>query len=99
MAKECRNLERVHNVVPILIVRLAVPWDELLAYIWEGTENETLAESFTIRMLRLFKVLRIARASRLIKRITISLTLHTKFVESAIFFMYHLANASPFKVE
>eukprot|EP01048_Picozoa_sp_COSAG05_P019619 COSAG05_NODE_3120_length_2308_cov_92.211467_1_plen_596_part_10 len=47
-----------------------------------------LAKSQSVGMLRLVKVLRLARASRLIKRLTMSWTVHTKFTDAFIFLMY-----------
>jgi len=38
--------------------------------------------------MRLLKVLRIARASRLINRLTATWTLHTAFIEAGKFFFY-----------
>lgn len=53
-----------------------VPWDIVLE---EVTTHG--------RMLRIVKVLRLARAGRIIKRLTMGLTVHTKFIDAINFFV------------
>jgi hypothetical protein len=67
-------------------------WIDLVAtidWVWvaktAGTEN---ADTPVIRMMRLLKVLRLARASRLINRLTSTLSVHTGYIEALKFFMY-----------
>ena len=60
-----------------------VPWDKAV-----GLYNKQWASSKRIRLVRIVKVLRLARASRLIKRLTMSWTIHTKFTDGLKFMMY-----------
>jgi hypothetical protein len=61
-----------------------VDWDKIIAL----TGDERFADSPLVRMLRLIKVLRLARASRLIHKITAKWTLHSGYIEAFKFFMY-----------
>jgi hypothetical protein len=61
-----------------------VQWDLLIQLLGTGIS----ADSPIVRLSRLVKVFRLARASRLIGRITATWTLHTAFIEAAKFFFY-----------
>ena len=54
------------------------------AFEWMGFDSKS---SF-IAMMRLLKVLRLARASRLIGKLTVKWTTHTGYIEAFKFFMY-----------
>jgi hypothetical protein len=60
-----------------------INWDIVIAAIGHSNTDSPL-----IRMMRLLKVLRLARAGRLINRLTSSWTLHTAYIEAAKFFFY-----------
>jgi hypothetical protein len=60
-----------------------VPWSILVAWV-----DSVLAQSDMVSMLRLLKVFRLARAGRIIKRITQTMTIHTKFIDAVNFFIY-----------
>eukprot|EP01043_Picozoa_sp_COSAG02_P075208 COSAG02_NODE_15402_length_1174_cov_1.082791_2_plen_235_part_01 len=60
-----------------------INWDVVIETISSSTTDSPL-----IRLMRLLKVLRLARESRLINRLTASWTLHTAFIEAAKFFFY-----------
>jgi hypothetical protein len=51
----------------------------------EGTQNNLPP---VVSLLRLLKVLRLARAGRIIKRLTMTWTLHTRFIDAFNFFLY-----------
>ena len=61
-----------------------VQWDLVI----QATGTGIPADSPMIRLSRLLKVFRLARASRLISRITATWTIHTAFIEAAKFFFY-----------
>lgn len=61
-----------------------VQWDLVIQLLGTGVS----ADSPMVRLSRLLKVFRLARASRLIQRISATWTLHTSFIEAAKFFFY-----------
>lgn len=60
-----------------------VQWDELV-----GWFSPDLGASITVKMLALIKIFRLARASRLIDRLTANWTTHSGYIEAGKFFMY-----------
>ena len=59
-------------------------WSWFLQFV-RGEEGKP---SIGVRMLRLIKVLRLMRAGRIIKRITTTWTVHTRYIDAVNFFMY-----------
>jgi hypothetical protein len=59
-----------------------VPWDRIVG------QEKGLKDSPYIGLMRMLKVLRLGRASSLIKRLTSSWTLHTKFTDAFNFLLY-----------
>ena len=61
-----------------------VNWSTVIGILFADKSGE----SVFVSMLRLVKVFRLARAGRIIKRITQSSTIHTKFIDAINFFLY-----------
>ena len=60
-----------------------VQWDMFV-----GWFSPDLGASITVKMLALIKIFRLARASRLIDRLTANWTTHSGYIEAGKFFMY-----------
>ncbi len=60
-----------------------IQWDILVGFI-----DPDLGASITVKMLALIKIFRLARASRLIDRLTANWTTHSGYIEAGKFFMY-----------
>jgi hypothetical protein len=50
--------------------------------------EEEAKDKYWIKLLRMIRVFRLARASRIIRRLTDKWTIHTAYIEAAKFFMY-----------
>jgi hypothetical protein len=64
------------------VVELLRPWS------WVQDDNNESEGSLHVRMLRLLKVLRLARADRLIQRLTAKMSVHTDYIDAFKFFVY-----------
>lgn len=60
-----------------------VQWDSIV-----GWFDDDLGASIGVKMLALIKIFRLARASRLIDRLTANWTTHSGYIEAGKFFMY-----------
>ena len=55
---------------------------------WIAFFSQDIAAHPAVSLLALLKIFRLARMSRIIKRVTMGWTVHTKFIEAVNFFVY-----------